>query len=114
VPYGLTIREATEDDLAAIEQLVRAQPGARCERAGPIALGRSPGRRHLLVLDAPRGGLAAAALLEIDGARGHLAMLAVAQQFEDCGLEDRLIGVAEALCRAFGVHAIDVPASRAA
>jgi ribosomal protein S18 acetylase RimI-like enzyme len=50
----------------------------------------------------PNGGLAAAALLHIDGRRGHLALLAVDKRYEGQGIENRMIGVAEQLCRAFG------------
>jgi N-acetylglutamate synthase-like GNAT family acetyltransferase len=107
-----TIREATADDLDALEQLLQTQSCAGRHEA--IALGHEPGRRHLLVLDAPDGGLAAAALVQIEGTRGHLTMLVLAKQFEGSGLEARMIGVAEALCAAFGANTLDVPASRAA
>lgn len=94
--------------------MLRAQPSGFSQRRDPTRLPRTPGRRHLLVLDAPDGGLAAAALVDIDGDRGHLGMLAVAKKFEGCGLEDRMIGVAEALCSAFGARTLDVPARDAA
>jgi N-acetylglutamate synthase-like GNAT family acetyltransferase len=105
-----TVREATTEDLPAIAELL----GTRAPGSGPLTVGREPGRRHLLVLDAPDGGLAAAALVTIEGQRGHLAMLAVARRFDGAGLHERMIGVAEALCRAFGADALDVPARRAA
>src|SRR3954453_17485778 len=93
-----TVHEATEDDLAAIQELLRA----RASEAESVSLSQEPGRRHVLVLDAPDGGLAAVAIVEIEGARGHLVMLVVASRFEATGLEARMIGVAEALCEAFG------------
>lgn len=114
MPDHPTIREATADDLDAVEQLLRAQPSGFEHRSEEVALPRASGRRHLLILDAPDGGLAAAALVDIDGARGHLVMLAVAQGFEGHGLEDRLIGVSEALCKAFGADTLDVPVRDAA
>lgn len=95
-------------------RLLRAQPSGFALRPEEIALPRASGRRHLLVLDASEGGLAAAALVDIDGLRGHLVMLAVAQDFEGRGLEDRMIGVAEALCKAFGADTLDVPVWNAA
>ena len=109
-----TIREATPEDLDAIQRLLGTQP-AGSRRPEQVALDQAPGRRHFLVLDPPDGGpgLAAAAVLQIEGHRGHLVMLAVAKQFEGCGLEDRMIGVAEALCSAFGADTLDVPARAA-
>jgi N-acetylglutamate synthase-like GNAT family acetyltransferase len=78
------------------------------ERTGttlPTAAGKD---QHLLVLDAPEGGIAACALLVIDGKRGHLVRLAVAEPFAGSGVEDRMIGVAEAMCTAFGASTLDV------
>jgi N-acetylglutamate synthase-like GNAT family acetyltransferase len=114
VPDNPTIREATTDDLDAVERLLRAQPSGFALRPDDIALPRASGRRHLLVLDAPGEGLAAAALVDIEGSRGHLVMLAVARGCEGHGVEDRLIGVAEALCKAFGADTLDVPVRNAA
>ncbi len=96
--------------------MLRAQPSGFAHRSPEVSLPRASGRRHLLILDAPDGGLAAAALVDIDvdGHRGHLVMLAVAQGFEGHGLEDRLIGVSEALCKAFGADTLDVPVRDAA
>lgn len=116
MPDNPTIREATADDLDAVEQLLRTQPSGFTARSEEVALPRASGRRHLLILDAPDGGLAAAALVDIDVDfhRGHLVMLAVAQGFEGHGLEDRMIGVSEALCKAFGADTLDVPVRVAA
>jgi hypothetical protein len=105
-----TVHEATAEDIAAIRELLRARA---CEPGG-VALSQEPGRRHVLALDAPDGGLAAAAIVEIEGERGQLVMLVVASRFEATGLEVRMIGVAEALCEAFGAHTMDVSACRAA
>jgi N-acetylglutamate synthase-like GNAT family acetyltransferase len=99
---NLTIRQATSADLEAVKRL-----------AGPlyeqVSTRPAPGRRYLLVLDAPSGGLAGAVLLHIERNRGHIAMLAIAPRFEGTGLEDRMLGVVEALCRAFGADTVDVP-----
>lgn len=75
---------------------------------------RAP-NRHLLVLDTPdRTGLAAAALLVIAGERAHLAMLVIAGAFQGRGLDERIIGVAEAMARAYGAGTLDVPTRRVA
>jgi hypothetical protein len=69
----------------------------------------------LLVVDAPDGnGLAAAALLVIQGTRGHLAMLVVDLRYHATGLDERIHGVAEALCRAFGARRVVPSVARAA
>ena len=105
-----TIRTAGPADLGAVARLL--------EEAGQSFDDRTyttiPGRRYLLVLDAPDGELAAAAQLVIEGRRGHLAMLTIARRFEGTGLELRIIGVIEAMCDAFGVDTLDVPPRRAA
>ncbi len=67
-----------------------------------------PGRRYVLVLDAPDGSIAAAAGLTIDHGRGHLGFLAISPRCEGERIEDRMIGVAEALGRAFGCETLDV------
>ena len=109
---GSTIRTATRDDLPAIERLLAAQPTARRQTAQSLA-SPQPGH-HLLVLDGPNGGLAACALLALEGDRGHLMLLAIARPFEGTGLEDRMIGVIEAMCAAFGAHTLEVVRHRAA
>ena len=80
----------------------------------PAALQPIPGRRHLLVLDAPNGGLAGAAQFVLEGERAHLTLLAIARELEGNGLEDRFIAVIEAMCKAFGAKCLDIPARRAA
>lgn len=80
----------------------------------PSALVPIPNRRHLLVLDAPNGGLAGAAAFVVDGACAHLTFLSIAKEIQGHGLEDRFIGVIEAMCKAFGAKCLDIPARRAA
>ena len=109
-----TIRLATDADLPALRKLAPA-----AKELGP-RLATIPGRRYTLVLDAPDGDegpghdIAAAAVLELDARRGHLVLLAIAERFHGDGLENRLIGVAEAMCSAFHCDTLDVPAARPA
>lgn len=80
----------------------------------PSTLVAIPGRRHVLVLDAPNGGLAGAASFVLDSACAHLTLLAIASEYQGSGLEDRFIAVIEAMCKAFGAKCLDIPARRAA
>lgn len=80
----------------------------------PSTLVAIPGRRHVVVLDAPSGGLAGAAVFVLDGACAHLTLLAIREDYQGRGLEDRFIGVIEAMCKAFGAKCLDIPARRAA
>ena len=101
-----SIRKATPTDLPEIERLLEEAAARGLDPELPV---RQLGRHHLLVVDAPDGqGLAAAALLVIQRARGQLVMLVVDKRYEASGLSDRLVGVAEALCRAFGARALDI------
>jgi hypothetical protein len=102
-----TIRSGSREDVAAVRRLMR-------QDVDPSALQPIPGRRHLLVLDAPNGGLAGAAVFVIEGERGHLSLLSIARDLEGHGLEDRFIAVIEAMCKAFGAKCLDIPARRAA
>jgi N-acetylglutamate synthase-like GNAT family acetyltransferase len=110
----VTIRKATPGDLREIERLL-AESAARGENERlPL---RQVGRHHLLVCDAPDGnGLGGAALLVLQGTRGRLAMLVVDIRYREMNVEDRLFGIAGALCRAFGARLVDryISAQRAA
>lgn len=99
-----TIRLATDADL----------PRVRALAPGDQDLSIVPGRRLVLVLEAPDGEVAAVAALTIERPRCHLAFLAVAKSHAGERLEDRMIGVAEALCQAYGCDTLDVPRRRAA
>lgn len=93
-----TIRLATPEDLPRIQELV----------TGDVDLRTIPAHRYLLVLDDEHGELAATASVTLEDGRGHLGFLAIAPGSEGEHLEDRMIGVAEALCTAFGCHTLDV------
>ncbi len=80
----------------------------------PSTLVGVTGHRHVLVLDAPSGGLAGAAVFVLDDACAHLTLLAIDTPYQGSGLEDRFIGVIEAMCKAFGAKCLDIPARRAA
>ena len=60
------------------------------------------GKHYLLVIDAPDGGLAAAAVVRLDAPRADLRVLAVAKPYEGQGLEDAIIRVVDELSEAFG------------
>jgi N-acetylglutamate synthase-like GNAT family acetyltransferase len=101
-----TIRKATEADQPAIHRLLEDSDLAEAKE---LLRGGKTTRSHLLVLDAPDGdGLAATALLSMEGRKGRLVLLAIAPRFRGLGMEDRIVGVSEALCRAFGARDLEV------
>lgn len=57
-------------------------------------------RGEFLVLRRAGGGLAAAVYIEAQGRRGYFGLLSVAPEAQGTGLGRRLVGVAEAYCRA--------------
>lgn len=71
------------------------------------------GKHYLLVVDAPEGGLAAAAVIRLDAPRADIRVLAIAKGYEHRGIEDRIIGLVGEMSQAFGCTRVDVP-SRAA
>lgn len=94
-------------------RLASAADGPRIRRLVPTEdLSTVPGHRFVLVLDAPNGQLAAAAVVTLEHSRGHLGLLAIAPECEGEHIEDRMIGVAEALCSAYGCDTLDVPRAR--
>ena len=71
------------------------------------------GKHYLLVVDAPEGGLAAAAVIRLDAPRADIRVLAVAKAHEGQGLEDRIIGLVGEMSEAFGCTRVNVPARAA-
>jgi hypothetical protein len=106
MPYPSTVRHATTDDVPAILDLIES----------PIDRGlvqrtfeTAPPGSHLLVLDDGNGRVVAAALLSIAGDRGQLRMLVVSPDSDDARqLEERMLGVMEAMCEAFGARRLEV------
>ncbi|MDX2088695.1 MAG: hypothetical protein SFX73_12640 [Kofleriaceae bacterium] len=99
-----TIRGASSEDFAEIRRLF-----LECRLDVPSELPMEPADHvHLIVLDAPEGGLAGAALLILEPHKGQVALLAVDLRYQGLGIEERLIGVSEALSEALGVHNFEV------
>lgn len=98
-----TVRIATSEDVPAVQALAAKQDSRE--------LTTIAGERYTLVLDAPDGGLAAAAQVTLEKPRGHLRMLAFAKRWAGEALEARMIAVARALCEAFGCDSLDVPSA---
>jgi hypothetical protein len=107
-----TVRYATADDLPSIRALMMRDP--KQPRIDDHFFAPDP-RRHLLVLDDEHGALVAAALLTIVKGSGHLLMLVVSAEADEThALHDRMFGVVEAMCDAYGASTLDVPARQAA
>lgn len=98
-----TIRLATAEDLPAVQRLV----GDAALDLRSLAFGN--GHRYSLVLDDVDGELAAAAVIRLAASEGTLELLAVKSRFRDSDIEKRMLGVAEALCDAFGCDRLVVP-----
>jgi hypothetical protein len=96
-----TIRGALDEDLPKVRALLQLPANAPLERS----------REHqVLVLDDPRSGsLAAAAIVVLQRPTAHLQALVMSAGCACARLEERLLGVAWALARAFGCRTLDVP-----
>lgn len=103
---GNTIRLATEDDVTAVQRLIADDAASDLDLRSTTTDG---GHRYVLVLDDDRGGLAAAAIVALDASEAKLELLAVDPAHRETGIEKRMLGVAEALCEAFGCERLVVP-----
>ena len=94
-----TIRKATKEDFVEIRRLL--------VEANIVDAPELGSKVYVLVLDAPDSvGLAAAAFVLLEGRKGKLSLLAVDKRYAGLGIEERLIGVSESLCRALGVRPV--------
>ena len=110
MPLMATIRVATREDLPELQRLRLTPLADPTPPAGAIGAGR----RYVLAVDAPCGGLAAALIVSLEPPRAHLDALAIDACCGSPALEARLIAVAEALAQAFGCKAFDVQRRAAA
>lgn len=99
------IRLATTDDAPEVARLLHVDDIGGL----PLAV---LGKHYLLVVDAPEGGLAAAAIVRLERPRAHLRCLAVSKSHEDRGLEEHVIEFVEEMASAFGCTQVDVPLRR--
>jgi hypothetical protein len=100
------IRLANPDDAAEVARLLHVDDVGGL----PLAV---LGKHYLLVVDAPEGGLAAAAVVRLDAPRADLRVCAVAKPYAGLGLEDRIIELVEEMGQAFGCTSVNVPARAA-
>jgi hypothetical protein len=102
-PIPGNIRNATVVDTAALSRLLTTTP------ANVNAL---LSRGHTLVLDRCDGTLGAAIHLDLVDGRATMDMLVVDPSLAGCDLEDRMTGVARALCEAYGCDRVETRAAR--
>ena len=95
------VRSAHLADTAELTKLFARTGKAELVRLGPAAVSGWLDRGHLLVLDDAGAIVAAAVIDERDGA-GQLELLVVEPTRRGRGIEERMLGVIEALCEAFG------------
>lgn len=109
MPATSTIRYATDEDLPAVTTLLAGRVSERL-------LAHACHDREVLVLRALDGALLGAALFSIARGRGHVHVLVadVQAQADAHACEERLLGVVEAMCDAYGATTLDVPGRRAA
>jgi N-acetylglutamate synthase-like GNAT family acetyltransferase len=108
-----TVRYADAKDLPAIRALMMRNPKQR--HIDERLLSRIGRGRHLLVLDDENGAVVAAAMFSIVNRHGRLHLLVVAPEADEAhALEQRMLGVIEAMCDAYGAKTLEVAADHAA
>jgi hypothetical protein len=89
------IRLATPDDAPEVARLLHV------DDVGDLPL-VALGHHYLLVVDAPEGGLAAAAIVRLQAPRATLRVFAVARGYEHLELEQQMVEIVEEMSQAFG------------
>ena len=89
------IRLATPDDVPEVARLLHV------DDIGGLPLA-ALGHHYLLVVDAPEGGLAAAAIVRLEAPHPSLRVFAVARPYERAGLEQRVLDLVGEMSAAFG------------
>ena len=112
----VTVRVATPADITEIVRITNLAfrvedffiDGDRTDAAD--VAGRMAGEHaaFLVIDDGTSSALLASAYVEIRGARGYFAMLAVDPAQQQTGLGRRLFNAIEAYCRAAGCRALDI------
>jgi hypothetical protein len=103
------VRCARCDDAAKLSRLFARTV---VPRALPLDSAHWMDRGHLLVLDDGEAILAAALVENCDG-RGHLEFLVIDPTVTSSGVEDRMIGVAAALCEAYEQETMEIASTPA-
>lgn len=89
------IRLATPDDTPEVARLLHV------DDVGDLPLA-ALGHHYLLVVDAPEGGLAAAAIVRLEAPHPTLRVFAVARNYQGADLEARVLDLVDEMSEAFG------------
>jgi N-acetylglutamate synthase-like GNAT family acetyltransferase len=103
--HASRVRSARRDDrweIAALIDRAMTMPHADADDLEDLLEGG-----HLLVLDVA-GEIRGVACVRLERRRGHLGFLVIDPALEGQGLEERLRGVASALCEARGCPSMDI------
>jgi GNAT superfamily N-acetyltransferase len=95
------VRSAHLADTPQLTKLFARTGRAELARLGLAEVGSWLDHGHLLVLD-DAGTLIAAAVIDEREGRGQIELLVVEPTRRGIGIEQRMLGVIDALCRAFG------------
>lgn len=108
-----TVRRASPSEAPAIAALInRAYEVERSFKVGDRTTAEQIERLieggAFLVLDRPRGGLAAAVHVRADGGRASFGMLSVDPELQRAGIGRRLVAIAELYGQALGCHRMEI------
>jgi hypothetical protein len=107
-PTRSTVRLARRDDLDAMSRLIAGHATAATTAALAADLIETG---VTFVLDFAHGGIAAIARVRLGGESARLDFLVVSPR-ADAAVEDRMIGIADAIAKAHGCRSLDVVAPR--